>query len=135
MGSPLRPVLAGIIMVELENSLVAKLISHLRFRKRYIDDHTMAIVKEGLINHVHQQLNSFHPNIQFSFEMEKRGRILSLGISIIQKKSSIETAVYRKSTETSIYLNCFPFASNTCKQETLKDMYMERTISALQKIF
>ena len=26
MGSPLRPVLAGIIMVELENSLVAKLI-------------------------------------------------------------------------------------------------------------
>ena len=118
MGSPLRPVLAGIIMVELENSLVAKLISHLRFRKRYIDDHIMEIVKEGSINYVHQQLNSFHPNMQFSFEMEKQGRILSLDISIIRKKSSIETTVYRKSTDTGIYLNCFPFASNTCNTET-----------------
>ena len=31
MGSPLGPVLAGIIMVELENSIVPKMNSHLRF--------------------------------------------------------------------------------------------------------
>ena len=69
MRSPLGPVLAGIIMVELENSIVPKLNSHLQFWKRYVDD-TLTIVKEGSINHVLQQLNSFHPNIQFTFEIE-----------------------------------------------------------------
>ena len=62
MGSPLGPVLAGIINVELQNSIVPKLNSHLRFRKRYVDD-TLTIAKEGSINHVLQQLNSSHPNI------------------------------------------------------------------------
>ena len=68
MGSPLGPVLAGIIMVELENSIVPKLNSHLQFWKRYVDD-TLTIVKEGSINHVLQKLNSFYPNIQFNSEI------------------------------------------------------------------
>ena len=37
MGSPLEPAFAGIIMVELENSIVPKLNSYLRFWKRYVD--------------------------------------------------------------------------------------------------
>ena len=69
IGYPLGPVLAGIIMIELENSIVPKLNSHLQFWKRYVDD-TLTIVKEGSINRVLQQLNSFHPNIQFTFEIE-----------------------------------------------------------------
>ena len=48
MGSPLGPVLAGIIMVELQNSVVPQLNSHLRFWKPYVDD-TLTTVKEGLI--------------------------------------------------------------------------------------
>ena len=50
MGSSLGPVLAGIIMVELENSILPKLNSHLPFWKRYVDD-TLTIVKEVSINH------------------------------------------------------------------------------------
>ena len=80
MGSPLGPILAGIIMVELENSIVPKLNSHLQFWKRYVD-HTLIIVKEGSISHVLQQLNSFHPNIQFTFEIESSGRIPFLELS------------------------------------------------------
>ena len=104
MGSPLGPVLAGIIMVELENSIVPKLNSHLQFWKRYVD-HTLIIVKEGSISHVLQQLNSFHPNIQFTFEIESSGRVPFLEFLIIRKKSKIETTVYRKSTDTGMYLN------------------------------
>ena len=121
MGSLLGPVLAGIIMVELENSIVPKLNSHLRFWKRYVDD-TLTIVKEGSINHVLQQLNSFHPNTQFTFEIESSGRIPFLDILIIRKKSSIETTVYRKCTDTGIYLNWFSFAPNTWKRGTLKKL-------------
>ena len=121
MRSPLGPVLAGIIMVEPENSIVPKLNSHLQFWKRYVDD-TLTIVKEGLINHVLQQLNSFHPNIQFTFEIESSARIPFLDILIIRKKSKIETTVYRKSTDTGIYLNWFSFAPNTWKRGTLKNL-------------
>ena len=101
MGSPLGPFLTGIIMVELDNSIVPKLNSHLRFWKRYVDD-TLTIIKEGSINHVFQQLNLFHPNIQFTSERELSGRIPFLDIFVIQKRSSIETTVYRKSTNTGI---------------------------------
>ena len=45
MRSPLGPALAGIIVVELGNSIVPKLNSHLKFWKRYVDD-TLTIVKE-----------------------------------------------------------------------------------------
>ena len=74
MGSPLGPVLAGMVMVEQENPVVPKLNNHLLFWKCYVD--TLTIVKEGSINHVLQQLNSFYPNIQFTFETESNGRIL-----------------------------------------------------------
>ena len=46
IGFPLGPVLAGMIMVELENSIVPQLNSHLRFWKPYVDD-TLTTVKEG----------------------------------------------------------------------------------------
>ena len=82
MGSPLGPVLARIIMVELENSIVPKLNSHWHFWKRYVDD-TLTIVKEGSINHVLQQLNSFHPNMQFTFETP-RGFLHSILFLLLQ---------------------------------------------------
>ena len=88
MGSLLGPVYAGIIMVQLENSNVPKLNSHLQFWKRYVDD-TLTIVIEGSINHVLQQLNSFHRNIQFTFEIESSGKIPFLDILIIRKRSKI----------------------------------------------
>ena len=85
MGYPLGSILAGIIMVELENSIVPKLNSHLRFWKRYVDD-TLTIVKEGSIN----QLNFFHPNIQFTFEIESSGRISFLDIVITGKRVTLK---------------------------------------------
>ena len=82
----------------------------------------MTIVKVGSINHVLQQLNSFHPNIQFKFETESIGRIPFLDILIIKKKSKIKTTVYRQSRDIGIYLNWFSFARNTWKRGTLKNL-------------
>ena len=145
MGSPLGLVLAGIIMVELENSIVPKLNSHLKFWKRYVDD-ALTIVKEGSINHVLQQFNSFHPSIQFTFETESSGRIPFLDILIIKKTSKIKRTVYRKSIDTGIYLNSFSFAPNTWKRGTLKNLvhraysicsteYLKKELIHLEKIF
>ena len=132
MGSSLGPVLAGIIMVELENSILPKLNSHLPFWKRYVDD-TLTIVKEVSINHLLQQLNSFHPNIQFAVEIESSRRIPFLDILIVKKKSKNETTVYGESTDTGIYLNCFSFAPNTWKRGTLKNLiYRAYNISSTE---
>ena len=65
------------------------------FWKRLVDD-TLTFVKEESFNHVLQQLNSFHPNIQFTFQIESSGRIPFLDILIIRKKSGIETTVSLK---------------------------------------
>ena len=61
MGSPLGLILARIIMVELENSIIPKLNNHSCFWKRYVGD-TLTIVKEGSINHVLQQFLPFIPS-------------------------------------------------------------------------
>lgn len=84
---PLEMALTEIIGAELRNTIVPKLNSQLCFWKRYSDD-TLIIVKEGPINHVHQQLNSSHPNIQFTFETETSGRIpfLDIPISLLNQK-------------------------------------------------
>ena len=82
----------------------------------------MTIVKEGSINHVLQQLNSFHPNIEFTFQIESSGRIPFLAIFIIRKKSKTETTVYRKRRDTGLSLNWFSFGPNTWKQGTLKNL-------------
>ena len=70
MGSPLAPLLADIFMIELERSLIPNL-QKITFWRRYVDD-TICFVKIGSIEHIRSVLNSFHKNIQFTYEVEER---------------------------------------------------------------
>ena len=67
MGSPLGPILAGIFMVELENTLVPKLKQHIKNWRHYVDV-TFIYVKNGSIEYVLSMLESFHPNIKFTMK-------------------------------------------------------------------
>ena len=66
MGPPLGPVLAGIFMVHLETSLIPVLKDQLSFGKPYVDD-TITFIKTGSPEYVLSILNSFHPNIEFTY--------------------------------------------------------------------
>ena len=81
MGLPLGPVIAGIMMVELENTMVPRLSNHLHFWRRHVDD-TFIFVKEELITFVLEQLNSYHPNLQFTYELENIGKLPFLNILV-----------------------------------------------------
>ena len=70
MGSPLAPVLVGIIMVKLERTVFPKLSQHLQFWKRYADD-TISFVSVGYQEFVLSCLNSFHNSNQFTYKIEK----------------------------------------------------------------
>ena len=61
-------------MVELENYMVPRLSNHLHFWRQYVDD-TFTFVKEESIRFVLEQLNSYHPNLQFTYELENTGKL------------------------------------------------------------
>ena len=104
--SPLGPVLAGIFIVELETSIIPTLGRSLLKWKRYVDD-TFCYVKIGTVNDLLNKLNGFHQNIQFTYEL-------------IRNKDTIETTIYRKPTNSDIYLNWKSFSPCSCKHGTLK---------------
>ena len=95
MGSPLGPVLAGIFMVELDRTLIPQLCEHMMLWKRFVD-HTTTSIKPTSIQYVINVLNSFHSNIEFTYEEEKDGQIPFLDVLIVRKNDTFETTVYRK---------------------------------------
>ena len=65
--SPLGSISANVFMVELENTLAPGLHQHVKKWRRYVDD-TFAYVKNPSIDYVLTTLNSFQPNIGFTYE-------------------------------------------------------------------
>ena len=104
MGSSLGPVLAGIFMVELERTILPTLKEHMSPWKRYVND-TISYIKEESIEHVSSRLNGYHENIEFTYEIEKYGKLPFLDVLVIRKDYEVETTVYRKSTNSVIYLH------------------------------
>ena len=69
MRSSLGPVLANIIMTELENVLIKDLLDTgtIAIYARYIDD-TLVLVKPNDVQKVLNKLNSFHKNLKFTVD-------------------------------------------------------------------
>ena len=80
MGSLFSPVLAGILMVALEKTILPTLREHTSPWKMYVDD-AISYIKEESIEHVLSKLNGYHDNIEFTYE------------------------IYRNSTNNDIYLH------------------------------
>eukprot|EP00112_Aurelia_sp_Birch-Aquarium-sp1_P012412 Seg2610.4 transcript_id=Seg2610.4/GoldUCD/mRNA.D3Y31 product="hypothetical protein" protein_id=Seg2610.4/GoldUCD/D3Y31 len=122
MGSPLGPLLANIFMVELEEQIIPTLSDDLIHWKRYVDD-THAYIREDKINDVIEILNSFDANIQFTYEIEENGTIPFLDVLIKRcDDGHMETSVYRKKTNTDLYINWKSHAPVQWKSSTLKGL-------------
>ena len=69
MGSPLAPVLANIVMTELENTIIKRLFDNgkIKFYCRYVDD-TLLLIKPEDIHLVLNLFNSFHKNLSFTVD-------------------------------------------------------------------
>ena len=102
MGASLGPVLANIILTELEKVIVQPLIDSgmLKFYIRYVDD-TLVLMKRSDLQHVLDQLNSFHPNLKFTVDDFPEGNVHFLDL-LIDKNS---TDIYYKDTHTAQYTN------------------------------
>ena len=86
-------------------------------------DDTFTIVKKGKLNEIITELNNFHNNIKFTHESEKDNRIPFLDVQITKvENGELETGVYRKETNNSIYIHWESYAPKQWKVETLRGM-------------
>ena len=105
MSSPLGPLLANIIMTPLEEEVILKLTPYLYNWKRYVDD-TYAYVNPKKVDFILTKLNSYHPNIQFTFELEKNKQIAFLDVLVKRTVANqIERCIHRKEASTNLYIN------------------------------
>ena len=122
MGSPLGALFANIFMCELENNVIPKLGESILSWTRYVDD-TFGYIKIDKLEMVKRKLNEFHPNIKFTHELENDGVIPFLDVKIKRNENEeIETSVYRKETNTDIYMNWHSHAPSSWKVATLKSL-------------
>ena len=103
MGLVLGPLLAEILMVHLECTLIPKLTEHINPWKKYIDE-PISIIKEKSITHVVTVLNNFHKNIEFTEEVEENGKIAFLDILIIRIALQKQFYIERKHITEFIYI-------------------------------
>ena len=123
MGSPLGPVLANIFMVHLETTLVPELRRYMPLWLRYVDD-TFSFIEEEKVDEVLSVLNRFHTNIKFTHELESNKCISFLDVKVIKNDSGfLSREVFRKETDTNIYLHWKSFAPNIWKIGTLKGLF------------
>ena len=121
MGSPLGALFANIFMTELENSVVPRL-DKLSNWNRYVDD-TFAFVELGAEKTIQEELNKFHPTIQFTYETEESSSLSFLDVLVTKNNDgTLQISLYRKDTNTDVYMNWNSYAPKAWKIATLKSL-------------
>ena len=100
---------AELFMERLEIRAMATFVDPPKIWKRYVDD-TFAKLKKIMVEAFLAHLNSQHPRIKFTTEIEKDGKISFLATLVhVLPDRSTKTTIYRKATHTDQYLD---FQSN-----------------------
>ena len=128
MESPLGPVIAGIFMAELEKSLISTFMEHMSPWKRYVDD-TMAVKSyhHSCIKSYHQKLHmycqfstAFTKILNLDMSWNKMIRLIFLDAMLIRTNDTLQTKIYRKSTQNYMYLHWNSFRPRTWKRGALR---------------
>ena len=121
MGCRLGPTFANAFMNKLEINNFTKLKSlGVILYKRYVDDTFVILKSRDNAHSVLDFLNTLHPNIKFTTEMEKNGRLPFLDVLVKRKGDRLETEMYRKPTFTGVYLNWDSLTSRKYKIGLIK---------------
>ena len=107
MGASLGPVLANIIMTELERVVVDDLINAgiIKFYARYVDD-TLLMVKPEDVDMILNRFNGFHRNLEFT--VDRFNNVVPHFLDLEIHRSGI--SIFRKETHTAQFTH---FASFT----------------------
>ena len=121
-GSPLEPLLANIFMTPLEEEVIQTLTPYLCNWKRYVED-THTYVNPKKFDFILTKLNFYHPNIQFTFELEKNKQIKILDVLVKRTAADkIKACVHRKEISTDSHINWNAHAPLVWKIGTLGNL-------------
>jgi len=104
MGSPLSPVIADLLLQDLELVAINNLPFHLPFYYRYVDDIILAAPSNSL-DILLQTFNAQHSRLQFTMEIERDKKISFLDLTFIKDDRTIIFDLYKKPTFLGRYLN------------------------------
>jgi hypothetical protein len=107
MGSLLGPLFANIFLSFHEKSWLADCPSVFKpiFYRRYVDDCFLISTSRDYVTLILSYLNSKHPNIQFTHELENNSCLPFLDVKVIRSNGSFATTVHHKSTSTGLFTN------------------------------
>ena len=87
MGSPISPIIADIVMQDLEEEIIKKLDFTVPLFYRYVDD-TILFIPKDKINNIVDKFNKYHERLKFTFEIENNNSIPFLNILIIRNNDN-----------------------------------------------
>ena len=79
-------------------------------------------MKNGFIEYVLSVLETFYPNIKFTYEREVNNTLPFLEVLFIRNLDHIHTTVCRKETNNDLYLHWHTFTPISWKHETLRTL-------------
>ncbi|XP_024880434.1 uncharacterized protein LOC112460135, partial [Temnothorax curvispinosus] len=83
MGSPLSPKTSDIVMEDLEMHCLGALDFEIKIFYRYVDD-IFTIIPRSKLNDVLNAFNSYHPRLNFTFELESNNSLPFLDTIVIR---------------------------------------------------
>ena len=90
----------------MKNNLSLKiLVNSTIFYRRYVDDCFLIFTLHDHVTPFLSYLNSKHPNIQFTHELESNLCLPFLDVKVIRSNGSFATTVHHKSTSTGLFTN------------------------------
>jgi len=119
MGSPLSPILADLIMDDLEINCLTKLDFKLHNYYRYVDD-IFLIIPRNKVDSILKIFNEYHPRLKFTHELENNNTLSFLNTSVIRgSDGKLLTNWYRKPTYSGRYINFFSCHPEQYKYNTI----------------
>ncbi len=133
MGGRLSPILANLYMENLEYKVLCSPIPLPKLYFRYVDDIVLLWdEKKGCYRDFLAALNSQHPSIILSEELEQDGVLPFLDVTIhrptvtldLTEQNKCEISIYRKATHSNRYLNYHSAHPLSLKRNILKSLYL-----------
>ena len=124
MGLPLGPTFANIFMCFHEKTWLSNCPSEFKpvFYRRYIDDTFILFKHPDHVPKFFAYLDSRHPNIRYSFEVEYNSSIPFLDCNVQKTDSKFITSVFRKDTFTGLGTSFFSYICPKFKSNSVKTL-------------
>ncbi|XP_011873332.1 PREDICTED: uncharacterized protein LOC105565077 [Vollenhovia emeryi] len=106
MGSPLSPVIADIVMQDLEVTVLKKINLSPTLYYRYVDDIIMA-APSASISDILVEFNNYHNRLKFTIEHELDGAISFLDLRLKSDDNNLTIDWFHKKTSSGRYLSFF----------------------------